>query len=167
MDKRQIGLKLALDALGLPPRLDTFDTRLIVQKAIYLAQVRGFDLGYHFSWYLRGPYSSQLAADAFAVVTALDSGADESKGWRLEENAYQLLKNVAAFWARDGISASWLEVLASVHFLVSRSHVLGDDVNSIRSTLIRFGKNFEVQTIKDALVRLQEAEILEASPAPA
>jgi uncharacterized protein YwgA len=67
MDRQQIGLKLTLDALSLPARLDTFADRLVVQKAIYLAQVAGVQLGYHFHWYLRGPSRTRRALNSSSM----------------------------------------------------------------------------------------------------
>ena len=55
VDQQQIGLKLTWDALGLPDQLDSFAARLSLQKAIYLVQEAGVQLGYSFHWYLRGP----------------------------------------------------------------------------------------------------------------
>ena len=45
MDRQQIGLKLTLDALGIPFRLDSFADRLTVQKAVYLAHTTENQLG--------------------------------------------------------------------------------------------------------------------------
>lgn len=75
MDRQQIGFKLALEQLSLPARLSSFDDSLILQKAVYLAQAAGVDLGYFFHWYLRGPYSSALTRDAFSMVSEINGGA--------------------------------------------------------------------------------------------
>ncbi len=64
MDRRQIAVKLVMDTLGLECSVETFADRLVFQKAIYLVQVGGVDLGYHFQWHLKGPYSRSLAGDA-------------------------------------------------------------------------------------------------------
>src|SRR3989442_1336381 len=75
MDRQQIGLKLVLEALGRELRLDDFPSRLSLQKTIYLVQAAGVDLGYSYSWYLRGPYSSALTRDAFALKAELARNA--------------------------------------------------------------------------------------------
>jgi uncharacterized protein YwgA len=166
MDKRQISLKLCLDAMALRPRLETFDSRLILQKAMYLAQEEGFRLGYHFSWYIRGPYSRQLAADAFAVASALASHADESKQWTLEESSERVLTKVAALWKERGLSASWLELLASVHFLLTRGKALSQDLGPLRDTLLKFGKDFTTADIEDAVRTLASAGMLSSRDQP-
>ena len=63
MDRQQIGVKLAIDGLKLPFVIDTFMDRLIMQKAVYLAQAAGVNLGYYYHWYLHGPYSPSLTRD--------------------------------------------------------------------------------------------------------
>ena len=47
MDRQQIGVKLAIDGLELPFKIDTFMDRLIMQKTVYLAQAAGVNLGYN------------------------------------------------------------------------------------------------------------------------
>ena len=46
----------------------SFDQRLIFQKTIYLLQAFGLYLGYVFSWYIRGPYSSELARKGYDLT---------------------------------------------------------------------------------------------------
>ena len=52
--------------------LEGFSDRLKLQKTIYLLQVFGVYLGYDFSWYLRGPYCSILAANGFLLQDIYD-----------------------------------------------------------------------------------------------
>ena len=68
MDRRQIAAVLTLKWLGVEFKLETFTDRLIAQKAIYLAQTVGADLGYFYGWYLRGPYCPALTEDLFGAV---------------------------------------------------------------------------------------------------
>lgn len=60
MDSNLIALKLFLDDLGVSADIETIDDRKRVQKAVYLGQAAGADLGYRFGWYLLGPYSPSL-----------------------------------------------------------------------------------------------------------
>ena len=45
-----------------------FNERLILQKTIYLMQSFNLFIGYHFNWYIRGPYSPVLTKDAFKLI---------------------------------------------------------------------------------------------------
>lgn len=51
------------------PRFDikNFSYRFKLQKFVFLLRGYGLDLGYPFSLYLKGPYSPDLARDAFLV----------------------------------------------------------------------------------------------------
>src|SRR5262244_2477390 len=120
MDRQQIGLKLTLDALGLPIRLDSFSDRLILQKAVYLSQAAGVQLGYSYNWYLRGPYSPTLTRDAFAIDTELKQGVDDSKGSNLDPTSLQRLgelRKLINSIPPQELSGE-LELLASVRFLL-------------------------------------------------
>lgn len=138
MDRRQIALKLTFEVLGVPIDLDTFNGRLIVQKAAYLAQAKGINLGYHFNWYLRGPYCSSLTEDAFS----LESSADIDN-WVLDEGSKGKLDAIRdVFTAHEPENdtdklARHLELLASVHFLV-RKRGMDEDAGKIKETLERY-----------------------------
>jgi uncharacterized protein YwgA len=164
MDRRQIATKLVLEALGIEPRLDTFDQRLIVQKAIYLAQVGGVHLGYFFRWYLKGPYSPALTKDAFAIADEVSQGGedDDSQGWTLDEASSRRLGTVAEIVpsGADEEVAQQLELLASVHYLIDRNQVSSADARQIEKVLKGYDKNFSQTEIEEALERLRQHEFL-------
>ena len=64
MDVYELGV-LVKDIGGFD--MDTFDGRLTFQKTIQLLQSFGINLGYRYNWYLRGPYSPDLAKDGFKL----------------------------------------------------------------------------------------------------
>jgi hypothetical protein len=144
MNKQQIALKLVLDELGLSIRVASFHERLAIQKGCYLAQAGDVNLGYYFSWYLRGPYCSSLARDAFAVSDELDSNTDESAEWKLDEQTISRLAKVRALITESPMTdlPRKLELLASVHFLVTRKSLAPDDPVGLTMALRRFGKEF-------------------------
>jgi hypothetical protein len=163
MDRRQIGTKLVLEALGLSAkRLSTFNERLTIQKAIYLAQAAGVSLGYHFRWYLRGPYSPDLTNDVFAVAAELGEGVDESEGWRLDERWYAVLQRLRGLIPAGDPQrrARELELLASAHFLVRRGQVSRADATETAGVLRRFGKDYSVEDAARSLGVLREHGLL-------
>ena len=162
MDRRQIGLKLTIDALGVPFTLTTFNDRLIIQKAICLAQAGGIQLGYDFRWYLRGPYSPALARDAFAVAAEIAEGDDESSRWKFDEESQARAERVAEMIpAADRAKLTRkLELLASVHFLVSRGRVPQDDIAQLKKELQTFGKRFSEESVREAISELSEHDLL-------
>ena len=49
---------------------EDFDSRLRLQKYVFIARKFGLDLGYNFSLYMRGPYSPDLADDYYNLPNA-------------------------------------------------------------------------------------------------
>jgi len=163
MDRQQIGVLLTINSLKLPFKIDSFEGRLIMQKAIYLAQAAGINLGYYYHWYLHGPYSPSLTRDEFAIATDISVDLDESEGWKLDDSSSQRLKEIRRIFAepRDKL-ADKLELLASVHFLIDRKQVSEVDTSRITSTLKRFNKNFSEKDVKKALEELINYGLLAA-----
>jgi hypothetical protein len=166
MDRRQIGMKLILDGLGLPFDIGSFERRLILQKAVYLAQAAGVDLGYFFRWYLRGPYCSGLARDAFSVNVSISQDDDESVGWELDAESVERLDRVADLLeeGNTGELARKAELLASVHFLVDRRQVSGGNPKLIAETLRRCGKEYSASEVTGALGELRSHGLLSRTP---
>lgn len=116
----QLELFVCLDALrGMD--VSSFEGRLCLQKHVYLLQLFGVDLGYRFSWYLHGSYSSSLTEVAFEVEQNRDTLAERAKSAKLQPWAEGLLQEYRD-WVNsrkpgDVSSAMWLEILASLHYL--------------------------------------------------
>lgn len=121
MDKRFIALKLFLDELGIPVAIDTVDDRKKVQKAVYLGQLSGVDLGYRFGWYLMGPYSPALTRDYYGLAEIFHSGDSSYQNHRLNQQVRSTLQRVRpVLQVPEGVSLEqedWLELVASLHYL--------------------------------------------------
>lgn len=164
MDRQQIGVKLAVDGLKLPFKIDTFMDRLIMQKAVYLAQAAGVHLGYFYHWYLHGPYSPSLTRDEFAIAMDISAGMDESEGWKLDDASSQRLENLRCIFAepeREKLARK-LELLASVHFLIDRKQVAKIDTRRISATLELYKKDFSEHDVRKALEELKAYGLLAA-----
>jgi hypothetical protein len=163
MDRRQIALKLAADACGLDFRISTFEDRLILQKAVYLMQAAGVHLGHYYQWYLHGPYSPSLTRDVYAVSTDLTQGLDDSRGWTLDQHSMSVLERLRGLVRTENRSqlARKLELLASIHFLITRQQVTRpNDDAQIAEVLRRFGKDFGLQDVEGGRRELCEHELL-------
>jgi hypothetical protein len=162
MDRQQIGLKLALDALGLDLDLSTFDSRLILQKTVYLVQAARVDLGYTFNWYRRGPYSPDLTNDAFALRAELTWNADELKDWKLEPVFLDRLARLREVLRVIPVEtrARHLELFASVHFLLRTRQAKSSDVAGLRTVLLRNEKDFSEPDIRQAIEDLKQHDLL-------
>jgi len=164
MDRQQIGVKLTTDSLKLPFQIGTFEDRLIMQKAVYLAQAAGVNLGYYYHWYLHGPYSPSLTRDEFAIAVDVSAGLDESKGWKLDDKSSGRLVEMQRLFAepKRGKLAKKIELLASVHFLIDRKQASKVDTGRITATLKRFKKNFSEGDVKGAIEELNTYGLLRA-----
>lgn len=92
----------------------SFEDRLIFQKTVYLLQAFGLYLGYYFSWYIHGPYSTQLTRAGFALI---DKYHEVSQVRFIEDKDEVLFREFQIFLGKRKIDADWLEILASIHFL--------------------------------------------------
>jgi len=167
MDRRQIAAVLTLKRLGVKFKLETFIDRLIAQKAIYLAQTVGADLGYFYGWYLRGPYCPALTEDLFGAV-ASDAARDIKRSrWTLDERTAQRLDHLSGVVGVKGgdkeTLARRLELLASVHFLIAQKQVAHHDPKTIAEKLRAYGKQFDEKDAKDAIVALHELKASSAA----
>ena len=91
--------------------MKSFSNRLKLQKVIYLLQVRGINLGYSYSWYVFGPYSTGLTKDAFCIT---DFARFKPVGFsdpKIESDFQDFLGHIEAK------GDFWLEVASSIHFL--------------------------------------------------
>lgn len=122
VDKAQLALKLMLDELDLQPDIRTVRERKTVQKAVYLGQAAGMDLGYRYNWYIMGPYSPALTRDYFALSESLAVEDDESTNYELQESVRSRLTRIKPLLSPPAdVSLSppeWLELLASLHYLL-------------------------------------------------
>jgi uncharacterized protein YwgA len=60
-------VKLLRDEKVLDFDPEDFDSRLRLQKYVFIARKFGLNLGYNFSMYIRGPYSPDLADDYYSL----------------------------------------------------------------------------------------------------
>src|SRR5438105_1432600 len=94
MDRQQILLAKSLEAAEMPLSVESFDDRLILQKAVYLLQAAGVHLGYRFRWYLRGPYSPEMTAAAFGVLREGQPAQQELQEWKLDDASKERIERL-------------------------------------------------------------------------
>ena len=162
MKKESELLKLFLDAAGCDINMSTFDGRLEVQKTTYLIQEMGYNLGYNYHWYLRGPYCSEVADAAFEISrnkqeydhlqSSLKSDIQEdveSKFKKFNDEKPELLTEI-----------DWYELLASTTYI---AHNLGKDDDKddkIVEQLLDKKKWYQPDDAKKALRLLHEVNIV-------
>jgi hypothetical protein len=53
--------------------MDSFNSRIKLQKLIYILKSEGINFNYDFTWYIYGPYSSALTRDGYSFVKDKDT----------------------------------------------------------------------------------------------
>jgi uncharacterized protein YwgA len=150
MNAARVELKLVLDEVEISElSLDTFSQRFNIQKRVYLIQLMGYDLGYRYGWYIKGPYCRHLTADAFTLREELAGGQRDYEGYKLSPQATDQIARAKNLWALpNGLSIDsdhWLELLASIHYL---KHIVywpkgaKKDFDAIFKTLIESKPHF-------------------------
>lgn len=158
MKSKLRALKLILEAINIPAEIDTVEDRKKVQKAIYLGQENGVNLGFHFSWYKMGPYSPELTKDYYELSEELSQGDHEYTENELAPVVNEKLQAVKSIIKTPGdVSLSqddWMELLAS--------HLYLRKMNDFDKTkeILRKEKSNLVPYIEKAETKLKESGFL-------
>ena len=112
MDSERIARTLrVLNQLGIKPVMTSFSTRLRVQKILYLLQELGLQTGWKFSWYIRGPYSPDLAHELF------EHHEKAVKELREEEDEKKSIRQFREKFGDSALSAQQLEAAAAIIYV--------------------------------------------------
>ncbi|MCL4552050.1 MAG: hypothetical protein M1305_00625 [Candidatus Marsarchaeota archaeon] len=97
-----------LKGLGMrTPSVDNFEDKLIIQKAVYLLQLKGVKTGFGFNLYVRGPYSPALTTELYSHKRELRGLETTTKLSEREAEIVQELRGLT------GLKPSLLEVAAT------------------------------------------------------
>jgi len=91
----------------------SFSNRLKLQKIIYLLQASGISLGYTYSYYLYGPYSTELTKEAFQITNYKDIKEVGFEDKEIENKFQDFLKRIE----NHKNDEFWLEVASSIHLI--------------------------------------------------
>ena len=132
--------------------MKNFSDRLKLQKIIYLLQIFNINLGYSFSWYLRGPYCSVLIANGFdlekiykiipAQKIKFTNGSDQ-------KSFKKFLKFI------DSKDDDWLEIATSLHYLKNFEIGYCSD-DQIKAMLVMKHENFTLEKVNEIWVELSK-----------
>jgi uncharacterized protein YwgA len=133
--------------------MSTFQNRLILQKFVFLMRHFKIDLGYDFSLYLRGPYSPDLARDAFQV----ESWANVSKVQFEDSKSEEQFNKCVLFIEKKKTDTNWLEIQSTLS-LIKQSHKnLSDE--QVVDECKKIKTSFDKEYIKERLNELNGVEI--------
>lgn len=104
---------------------DDFEDRKKLQKAVYLLENMGVTVGdYSFSWDSYGPYSLGLDCEASQLD---NTGVQEFSFSEFALDAFIRLKEIADAKTKYD-SSSWMECIASMHYLKNVFRIKEDDI---------------------------------------
>lgn len=139
---KELDLGYDLNSLG------DYDGRKFFQKATYLIQeainamnTSPVPLDYHYNLYLHGPYSPELAESGYFILNNLDEFQVYQRSHKLQEMHQNRIDETSEFIKKalkalnlDPIKT--LELLATVHFLYSKSYRYIDSEEKKREKVI-------------------------------
>ncbi len=145
--------------------LTEFPERLFLQKAVYLAQLAHVNLGYRFSWYRHGPYSSDLAKTGFQYMENRQYYNELVGEYVLTQVGQARLDKIRALADHNpGMELpQWMELLASIHYLKwiayqpNRDAVTAESVGGI---LREHGKEFLPDQVNAAWTELERINLI-------
>lgn len=138
---------------------ESFDDRLICQKKIYLLQSLGTDLGYSYTWYLRGPYSPALASYVYTNAQLLtDTNFDN---YEISSKATENINRVNCLESKKTEKftlVSWYELLASLLYIEKNrdSWKIEEGEEALFEKLIEQKPQFDVEQCKCAYTVLAD-----------
>lgn len=158
MDRQQILLAKSLEAADLPLALTSFDDRLILQKAVYLLQSAGIQIGFRFHWYLRGPYSPDLTSAAFGILQEGHVGKTELQRWNLDEASADKARKISELFQPKDTKAAIarrLELLASLLFLSKTKQLNLTEAEKAVAILEQNDKFYSIKDVEQAVEDLR------------
>ena len=140
--------------------INSLEDRVLMQKAVYLFQLFDLDLRFRFSWYLRGPYSRELAYCAREFDDKKTPG-DVTKKLKLNERAKRAatqLKGWLETRPQELEKSRWLELISSIHYLLHiASPTSAITIDKVGEHLKRVGKDeFTQEQVAQAWKALEE-----------
>jgi uncharacterized protein YwgA len=135
--------------------MTNFSDRLKLQKFIYLMQSTNLNLGYKFSLYLHGPYSTQLARDGFDMPSFGE--VDELKFEDVElESKFQ---KFYMFLGDKKDKKDIMEILGSLHLFHKLNPAFSEE--KIIKLVLEKNSNFEEEEVKNMLEKLKQFREIE------
>lgn len=135
--------------------MSSFNDRLILQKIVYIMMSAGIKLNYHFGWHLRGPYSSSLASDGFALSNQKESYIDRS--FRISNENQDKIDQIRGTLGSDLFDTDKLELYSSILFISKSYGNLSDEeiITHIKNRKPWLGE----ETIRNALIKLKDSKM--------
>lgn len=131
--------------------LENFEDRLRLQKIVFIARKMGFNLGYSFAWYLRGPYSPSLTKMLFS---ANEDGHLVLENVTLKRGEKKTVESIRNFLDKDLSDSKSLELFASVWYFIKKTSYSPEEKNQLIDTILKLKPQFNRQEVESAFNRI-------------
>ncbi|MBE6776027.1 MAG: hypothetical protein E7543_07555 [Ruminococcaceae bacterium] len=143
MNNSHIATAIAIRDLGCFS-LESINNRILLQKKVYLAQDIGLPLGYGYSWYIHGPYSTDLTAVAYQIIpegdTAIESHTLKEPYASMIRKVNSLEQVIDEKCLKISV-VQWYELIASIAYWYKRGcNTEEKAVSKIHSTKPQFSE---------------------------
>jgi len=157
-DSTKFKLLAAFKAMKQTVNMSTFEDRLILQKKVYLLQQMGLNLGNSYGWYLKGPYSRDVANDGFYLEKIQNRNIDLDV---LEKDEKMVIENLQKLVEETQITlneseAYCLELVASLHFILKYGYPLSKSKEDTINQLSQLKPKFSETNVKVAMTLLEK-----------
>ena len=139
--------------------IEKFEHRLMLQKYVFISKFFGFNHGYPYSLYVRGPYSSTLADDYYKLA---DSYSSYKEDYTKELGGFNAEKFMEVVEEKDG---KWLEIAATILSVYDRyrEKFHGDElIEKVISTSCDIKSATDVKKIHRVFEELKSVELIVA-----
>ena len=124
--------------------LETINDRILLQKKVYLAQDIGLPLGYGYSWYIHGPYSTDLTAVAYQIIPEGKTTIEKKSLKEPYASMITKVNDLECILEQQELQISavqWYELIASIAYWYKRGYNTENKaVEKIRSTKPQFSE---------------------------
>jgi len=128
-----------LNELDLSLDLDSFESRLLLQKRMYLAQWLGLNLNLRYGWYIHGPYSTDLSHMAYRLQKiSQDSKIQDLLPNLSKDEKKKVSEAKRLFAVVDKLGKNvdyWYELVASLIFLKESNYPKPSNNKEVASVL--------------------------------
>ena len=131
--------------------LDEFNDRLRLQKIIFLARKLGYDLGYSYNWYARGPYSPSLTRMLFS---ANEQEQLHIEDLQLTRDEKEIVGQLREFLQDDVSNPRSLELLASVWYFLRRRPYTRKERNDFIDKIVQLKPEYTRDEVEEAYQRI-------------
>jgi len=145
--------------------IGTLRERKLLQKRVYFLQVLGIELGYHYNWYVYGPYSPALTCDIYDLNLKMTVAPETVGSYNSNSHENTIInrfrKMFREYLENSDDSAYWFELLASLHYMINAGYIKSKTKKSaVEGLLALKGSRFSKDDAEKAWHFLEDNQLI-------